>query len=47
MYGTIGQRIAAGEPGDSLRSVEVGSSLTLSLASRLDAPAEETGKNCG
>ena len=47
MYGTSAKQIAAGERGDSLRSVEVGSSLTLSLAGRLDALAGETGKNCG
>jgi predicted dehydrogenase len=36
MYRSIGQRIAAGEPGDSVRSLEVSSRLMLELESRLE-----------
>jgi predicted dehydrogenase len=35
MYDSIGRRIAAGEPGDSARSVELSAGLTLELAEQL------------
>ncbi len=42
MYRSIGRRIAAGEPGDSARSLAVSSRLMLELESRLEELRAET-----
>jgi hypothetical protein len=41
MYRSIGRRIAAGEPGDTARSLEVSSRLMLELECRLEALGAE------